>query len=62
MQEILLCLTCRHYKPKRRRTDKSRCSAFPDGIPLEILNSTVKHTEPYEGDNGIQYEAIDDNE
>jgi hypothetical protein len=39
-----------------------RCAAFPDGIPEEIRYlGTVLHTEPYEGDHGIQFEKqVDD--
>ncbi len=32
------------------------CEAFPDGIPHEIWIGENKHTEPYPGDNGIQFE------
>jgi len=32
------------------------CDAFPDGIPDEILDMEDDHLEPFEGDNGIQFE------
>jgi hypothetical protein len=35
------------------------CSAFPEGIPVEIAYGNNPHTEPYEGDRGIQYEKFD---
>lgn len=47
------CLTCRH-----RRFGTLGCDAFPDEIPLDIARGRVKHTEPYPGDRGIQYEPI----
>lgn len=46
------CETCVH----RSKVDFSLCLAFPEGIPLEILDGTNKHTEPYDGDDGITYE------
>lgn len=33
------------------------CTAFPDGIPKEILTGKVKHFNEYDGDNGIQFKA-----
>jgi len=36
------------------------CSAFTKGIPEEILTGEVDHTKPYKGDNGIQFEPIED--
>lgn len=35
-----------------------QCSAFPDGIPLEIWNAENDHTSAYPGDNGIRFEPI----
>ena len=47
------CLTCVHY------LGVHKCKAFDD-IPDEILQGLFDHTEPYEDDNGIRYEPIDD--
>lgn len=32
------------------------CTAFPQGIPVEISYGENDHTTPYPGDRGIQYE------
>lgn len=34
------------------------CEAFPDGAPIEIVNGEVPHTEPYEGDSGLQFTPL----
>lgn len=34
-----------------------RCKAFPYGIPVEILRRELDHSQPLDGDNGIQYES-----
>ena len=44
------CELCRHY------TGGSRCKAFPDGIPDEIIAGVTDHIEPHPGDHGIQFE------
>lgn len=36
------------------------CAAFPNGIPKEIAFGDNPHTDPYPGDNGIQYEPNDE--
>lgn len=47
------CPTCKHYN------GTFTCDAYPDRIPDEILTGEYDHTEPFEGDNGIQYEPIE---
>ena len=50
-----ICLYCTHYDRNVPR-DGSFCSAFPDGIPVGIIDSQVDHREPVEGDHGIQFD------
>lgn len=45
-----VCTYCRHA------TSRQKCKAFPEGIPAEIWQGDNPHTEPYPGDNGIQFE------
>jgi hypothetical protein len=47
--EVSQCLFCRHWVPG------STCVAFPDGIPLAILNNDVDHRLPMVGDRGVQF-------
>jgi len=49
-----ICHKCKHIH-ERRLT----CDAFPNGIPGKILTGDIKHTRKYQGDNGIQFEARD---
>jgi len=57
---------CKHYIGVKNfssevETDEQNiCSAFKNGIPTEIAYGTNLHTKPYEGDNGIQFEPIED--
>ena len=51
---IPMCFEC-----KNKLTDYT-CKAFPDGIPDKILFGKVDHTKPYNGDHGIQFEPVDD--
>lgn len=44
-----ICHKCTH----RKKT--YTCAAFPDGIPVVILNGSVDHTKPYSNDHGIQF-------
>jgi hypothetical protein len=59
------CFTrkCKHFlgiaQPFGREPEEHLiCEAFKfsPGIPEEIAYGSNKHTEPYPGDNGIQYE------
>ena len=50
-----VCTFCRHLKQGRS------CAAFDD-IPAEIWTGTNDHRQPYPGDNGIQFEPIDEAE
>ena len=52
---IIPCGNCKHLILNNTRT----CKAFPDGIPKDILIGVNNHTEPFKGDNGIQFEPID---
>ncbi len=46
-----ICTKCIHINE-----DGQTCTAFPEAIPGDILTGEIKHTEPYSGDNGIQFE------
>lgn len=59
MTKPLLCIKCKYLiKGIDNKTNHS-CSAFPNGIPIEILNGSVDHTKPLPGqDNNIIYEPV----
>lgn len=50
-----LCGTCRH-----KHLNRATCRAFTGGIPDKFLSGTAQHTKPERGDNGIQFEPLDD--
>jgi hypothetical protein len=50
----LLCLSCRHLR------DGLTCDAFPDRIPVAILDGRADHHQPYPSDHGIQFAPKDD--
>ncbi len=50
-----VCTLCRHLQD----IEAHRCLAF-DKIPDIIWLGDNDHTEPYPGDNGIQFEPVDD--
>lgn len=47
------CLLCKHFTGDVMGPWK--CAAF-DEIPVEIWEGRADHREPYEGDQGIQFE------
>ena len=47
------CSSCKHYNKDLT------CKAFPDRIPIEILDGEHDHRTPFDGDGGIQYEQKD---
>jgi hypothetical protein len=49
-----MCLHCLHFYEEEMIL--FACAAFPKGIPLPIAHNKVQHIEPYENDNGIQFE------
>ena len=56
MTPIVSCVFCKNVKLNK----KKQCKAFQNGIPEEILIGENDHTKPYKGDNGIQFEPIED--
>ena len=53
-----ICTYCKHYNIDD--PVNYSCKAYPDGIPKEIIHSEHDHTKPFKGDNGIQFEPIED--
>ena len=51
------CVICRHIDNDNNRIT---CKAFPDGIPRIIWDGIDDHSRPFPGDNGIQFEPLDD--
>tara|TARA_R110002012_G_scaffold356_12_gene1385 strand:+ start:2275 stop:2475 length:201 start_codon:yes stop_codon:yes gene_type:complete len=50
---VPVCNKCKHY------IDGIKCKAFKE-IPDQILDAENNHTKPFIGDNGIQFEPIED--
>jgi hypothetical protein len=51
------CISCVH-----KHTTGATCTAFPAGIPDDILMSRHDHQTRYSGDHGIRYQAVADEE
>ena len=50
------CYKCKNYK------GRATCAAFKEQIPIEIFEGKNDHRKPYPGDNGIQFEPIEEPE
>ena len=51
------CGSCKHIL---RDGPPPRCAAFPEEIPDAILAGEHDHHDPFPGDNGIQYEPLEE--
>lgn len=57
---VALCNDCKHRSPLW--PDEITCTAFPDGIPDEVLFCDLDHRKPIDGDHGIQFEPKENND
>lgn len=57
MRQSPQCWLCKHYD--RDSDDVERCAAFLDGIPAGILDNTIDHREPVDGDGGLRFTPVD---
>jgi hypothetical protein len=48
-----ICSVCTHLTTDLR---EAKCTAFPGGIPTEILLSKADHRKPFPGDGGVTFE------
>jgi hypothetical protein len=55
MRPMGLCYQCKHWKDNNE-ADEPVCDAYPDGIPVQILEGRMDHTVPQVGDHGILFE------
>ena len=54
-----ICIGCRHYD-RTAPGPGIRCTAFPGGVPDEIFASQADHREPFQGDQGILFDPINE--
>ena len=51
--QVSQCTFCSHRSP-----DGTRCKAYPQGIPVELLYNEHDHRTEFPGDQGIRYKPI----
>ncbi len=49
-----ICFDCVHFHSNN--VNLMTCDAFPEKIPVAIVDSEADHHDPYPGDHGIQFE------
>lgn len=54
------CGICKHLDKDNADSGFFVCKAFPDGIPEKFLDNKKRHNKPYPGDNGFQFEKIEE--
>jgi hypothetical protein len=52
------CEECKRLKVSGDLDTPLSCEAFPSGIPDDIYFYGNPHTEPYPGDNGLQFLSV----
>lgn len=52
-----ICVNCIRLRPAMYGKWGLFCSAFPNGIPDDIIASRVDHRKPVDGDHGLQFLA-----
>ncbi len=50
---ISLCTHCERFD--RATEDRNVCTAFPSGIPSDVLLGVLDHSKPIPGDHGLQF-------
>ena len=52
-----ICLGCKRFD---RDADNLACEAFPEKIPNNIIMNGADHRYPVQGDQGLQFDPVDD--
>jgi len=53
-----ICFECKHFN---RDPDAAMvCRAYPQGIPVKIMDSDFIHKSHYKGDHGIMFEPMEE--